>query len=84
MPRRTGSGTSSFPFPLSVLRGIPTPMRFPRLDFASARHHVMNRGARRKPIFFDDESRALFLGVLSEFPARFVVRMHGFALMPNH
>ena len=59
-------------------------MRFPRLDFAGARHHVMNRGARRERIFLDDESRARFLDVLSEFPARFGVRVHGFALMPNH
>ncbi len=44
----------------------------------------MNRGARRERIFLDDESRARFLDVLSEFPARFGVRVHGFALMPNH
>ena len=59
-------------------------MRFPRLDFASARHHVMNRGARREPIFLDNESRAVCLSVFSEFPARLGVRVHGFALMPNH
>jgi REP element-mobilizing transposase RayT len=59
-------------------------MRFPRLDFAGARHHVINRGARRESIFLHDGSRALFLRVLSEFPERFSVHTHGFALMPNH
>ena len=59
-------------------------MRFPRLDFASARRRVMSRGARREPIFLDDESRALFRSVLSEFSERFDVRGHSFALMPNH
>lgn len=59
-------------------------MRLPRLDFASARRRVMNRGARREPIFLYDESRALFLSVLNEFSERFDVRVHGFALMPNH
>ena len=59
-------------------------MRLPKLDFASARRRVMNRGVRREPIFFYDESRALFLSVLTEFSKRFGVRVHGFALMPNH
>ncbi len=43
----------------------------------------MNRGARRQPVFLDDEARALFLSVLAELP-RFSVRIHGYALMPNH
>ena len=42
-------------------------MRLPRLDLASARRRVMNRCARREPVFLDDESRALFLSVLIEF-----------------
>lgn len=44
----------------------------------------MNRGARRAPIFFDDGSRRLFLSILGELPKRFGVRIHGYALMPNH
>lgn len=59
-------------------------MRLPRLDFAGARHHVMNRGARRAPIFSGTDSRELFLSVLAELPKRFGVRIHGYALMPNH
>ncbi len=44
----------------------------------------MNRGARRAEIFRDDNDRRLFLAVLSEVPARFGARIHGYALMPNH
>ncbi|MCA9492268.1 MAG: transposase [Myxococcales bacterium] len=58
--------------------------RPPRIDHPGARHHVMNRGARREPIFTDARSCALFLTVLSALPERFSVRVHGYALMPNH
>jgi hypothetical protein len=78
------SGVRYILFPLSVFRGIPAPMRLPRLDFASDRRRVMNRGARREPIFLSDESRALFLSVFNRFAERFDVRVRGFALMPNH
>lgn len=59
-------------------------MRLPRLDFPGARHHVMNRGARRAPIFHGSDDRELFLSILAELPQRFGVRIHGYALMPNH
>jgi len=59
-------------------------MRMPRLDFIGARHHVMNRGARRQDVFLDDDSRRLFLDIIKEFPTRFGIRVHGYALMPNH
>lgn len=44
----------------------------------------MNRGARRETIFPDADSRVLFLSIVAELPKRFGVRVHGFALMPNH
>lgn len=43
----------------------------------------MNRGARKQPVFLDLEARVLFLSILEELP-RFSVRVHGYALMPNH
>ncbi len=55
-----------------------------RLDPAGGRHHVMNRGARRAPIFVDDADCLLFLEVLAELPARFGVIVHAYVLMPNH
>ena len=59
-------------------------MRLPRLDFPGARHHVMNRGARREDVFPDDDARRMFLDVLAVLPERFGMRVHAFALMPNH
>jgi len=58
--------------------------RPPRLDFCDARHHVMGRGARRAPIFKVESDCGLFVALLSELPERFDIRVHGFALMPNH
>lgn len=58
--------------------------RTPRRDWPGARHHVMNRGARRAPIFIDDNHCAEFLILLAQLPERFGLRVHGFALMPNH
>ena len=58
--------------------------RLPRIDFKGARHHVMNRGASRRPIFFNDNTRALFLDLLGELPERYGIAIHGFVLMGNH
>jgi len=44
----------------------------------------MNRGARREAVFPDDQSREIFLELLADLPTRFSVRVHGYALMPNH
>ena len=58
--------------------------RPPRLDYPGARHHVMNRGARREAIFLDQQTCVRFLALLGTLPGRFGVRVHGYALMPNH
>ena len=58
--------------------------RPPRLDFPGARHHVMNRVARKEPFFVHDAVCLLFLEVLAAVPERFGARIHGYALMPNH
>jgi putative transposase len=55
-----------------------------RIDYSGARHHVMNRGARRESIFPSDEACGTFLDLLTELPKRYGVVVHGFALMPNH
>jgi REP element-mobilizing transposase RayT len=56
----------------------------PRIDFPGAHHHAMNRGARKEPIFRDDEDREQLLLLLSKLPERFGVRIHAYALMDNH
>ncbi len=58
--------------------------RSARLDFIGARHHIVNRGARRQAIFFGDDSRHAFLALLAEFPSRFGVSVHAYALLTNH
>lgn len=44
----------------------------------------MNRGASRQPIFFNDNTRALFVDLVGELPERYGVAIHGFVLMGNH
>lgn len=44
----------------------------------------MNRGARHQAIFLDDHACVTFLALLAELPVRFGVRVHAYALMPNH
>ena len=56
----------------------------PRLDYAGARHHVMNHGAGQRDVFLDDEDRSFFCDLLAHLPNRFHVRVHGYALMGNH
>jgi len=58
--------------------------RTPRFDYPGARHHVMNRGARKAPIFFGRECCQLFHDLLAELPERYNVVIHGYTLMPNH
>jgi len=47
-------------------------------------HHVMNRGARKQPIFQDDNDRKAFLGLVADCASRFEVVTHAFVLMGNH
>ena len=58
--------------------------RTPRQASETEWHHVMNRGARRLPVFGDDVDRKMFLGLLGDAtePRRFEV--HAYALMDNH
>ena len=46
--------------------------------------HVLNRGARRAPLFETSEDYAAFLNVLCEAQERFGMRLLCFALMSNH
>lgn len=44
----------------------------------------MNRGASRRPIFFDDWDRRRFVGLLAAATESFPVEMHAYCLMDNH
>lgn len=54
-----------------------------RLDFPGAKHHVMNRGARRAPVFAG-HARLEFLNLLPELYQRFGLLIHAYAVMMNH
>jgi REP element-mobilizing transposase RayT len=51
-----------------------------RLDFPGAWHHVMNRGARRVPVFQSDAHCGLFLEVIASAG----LEVHAYALLPDH
>ena len=55
-----------------------------RIDFPGAFHHVMNRSAKGTRVFASDDFCSYFLDILGETVERFDIRVHGFALMPNH
>jgi REP element-mobilizing transposase RayT len=55
-----------------------------REDYGGAWHHVMNRGARRKRIFFSDDECIKFLEIVEEAVLRYHLEVHAYSLMPNH
>ncbi len=55
-----------------------------RIEYDGAWYHVMNRGAGRKSIFYNDHHRALFLELLYEIHNRYQVEIHAYCLMGNH
>lgn len=59
-------------------------MRPLRIDWPDARHHVYNRTRRCERIFEHDDACELFLQLLAQLPEKFGVRVHGYAIMPDH
>jgi len=55
-----------------------------RVQFPGAWFHVTARGNERRAIFRDDRDREHWLELTAEVPARFGLRLHAYALMPNH
>jgi len=58
--------------------------RKPRLEYAGAVYHVMDRGDRSEDIFHDHEDRRRFLVALGQACSRTGWRVHAFVLMRNH
>jgi REP element-mobilizing transposase RayT len=62
----------------------PTGMaRKPRIENAGACYHVLCRGDRREPIFFDDTDRRRFLETLTEARDRTGWIVHSYVFMGN-
>lgn len=55
-----------------------------RVIFENAYYHVMNRGASRGNIFFDEEDKKNFLGTLSDASNQYDIEIHAYCLMDNH
>lgn len=55
-----------------------------RIDYPGAWHHVMNRGARRQPVFLDSHDRNSFLTLLSRLEERYGLSINAYCLMGNH
>lgn len=60
---------------------MPRPLR---IEYENAYYHVMNRGAGRKPLFYNKRYYEAFLGCLAEAHVRFGLTVHAYCLMGNH
>lgn len=54
------------------------------MEVVGGLYHVMARGNRGHPLFLDDEDREFLLAKLRRLGSRLDVKIHAFALMPNH
>ena len=72
-------------FDIFVISGGTAPMpRKPRVEYAGAVYHVMDRGDRLETVFRDDGDRELFLKTLGQACDRTGWRVHSYVLMGNH
>jgi len=55
-----------------------------RLEYKGAIYHVLNRGARRQPIFRDDADRRLFLETLGQVCQKTDWQLQAWCLMSDH
>ena len=58
--------------------------RFKRLVVPGCPHHITNRGNRRQLIFFSEEDRQFYLGLLHTYGTRYGLAFWAYCLMPNH
>ena len=58
--------------------------RVARIVIPDCPHHVTQRGNNRQDVFFVDDDRVSYLGLLKEEAQRHSVRVDGFCLMTNH
>ena len=55
-----------------------------RVEYEGAIYHVMNRGDRREPIFWDEADRTVFMTTLGEACGKTGWQVHALCLMANH
>lgn len=49
-----------------------------------ASYHIISRGVRRLPIFYDDQDRHTYLAQLKKVKEAYPFILHSYCLMPNH
>ena len=58
--------------------------RSPRVWFPGAWYHVMARGNNKGQVFFKERDYLKYLRLLQDGTKRFEVKIHAYALLPNH
>jgi putative transposase len=56
----------------------------PRAVFPGTPHHLTQRGVDRRPVFFADRDRSVYLQLVQRAAEHFGVSLMGYCLMPNH
>ena len=57
---------------------------FKRIVAVNRPHHITNRGNRRQTIFFGDEDRKIYLGLLCRHADKYRLKFWAYCLMHNH
>jgi REP element-mobilizing transposase RayT len=52
--------------------------------YPGATYHIISRGVRRLPLFYDEQDRRVYLNQLQEAKKPFPYYLHTYCLMPNH
>lgn len=64
-----------------IIYGI---MRKPRQYSKTHFYHVVIRGVNKQNIFFDNEDKNLFLGLLKKYSSKLNIKVYAYCLMDNH
>ena len=55
-----------------------------RIEYENAIYHVMTRGIRKEPIFYQDIDRIYFLEKIADMVIKYKSIIHNYMLIPNH
>ena len=58
--------------------------RIARIVVPGCAHHVTQRGNNHQDVFFVDDDRRVYLGLLKRAAAQYGLLIHGYCLMTNH
>ncbi|NUM56895.1 MAG: transposase, partial [Candidatus Hydrogenedentes bacterium] len=58
--------------------------RIARIVIPGCAHHITQRGNNKQDVFFVDDDRRVYLGLLKRAAAAHGLVVHGYCLMTNH